>query len=113
MALVTITEIRKIPNLEILIADLEIADLEHSRLYDEGNDEQYQQAYEHHWSVREAINATPARTLSELRAKARAAVIALDLDEDFECHVPGSARELAKSLVEDILMMGALSGASQ
>jgi hypothetical protein len=86
-----------------LVADLEIADLERSRLYDAASaDSEYLPACERHWAIREVINATPARTLLELRAKARAAEIALDLDAEAECEGDGSFVELSKSLISDL-----------
>ena len=99
----TIAEIGKSPTLEALASELFAVDGTHAA--DDGR------LYERNWALRALINATPARTISELRAKARALQIESARDEDFECHVPGSARELAKSLVEDILMMDARAGA--
>ena len=108
----SIHEIGNSPTIEMFVGVLEATDRELTSLWAiDGNDEEYQQAYKRHWAVREAINAAPARTFSELKAKARALQIEYGRDEDFECHVPGAARELAKSLVEDILMLGAESGA--
>jgi hypothetical protein len=106
MALVTITEIGKIPTLEILVADLEIADLEISRLYAAAADSEYLPAYERCWAIREAINAVPALTLPELQAKARAAEIALKLDAEAECDCAGSFVELSKSIIADVRAMG-------
>ncbi len=97
------TKIGEIPTLEALASELFAVDGAHAD--DDGR------LYERNWALRALINTTPARTISELRAKARALQIEYGRDEDFECHVPGSARELAKSLVEDILMLGAESGA--
>ena len=98
-----IHEIGISPTIEALTSELMAVDGTHAD--DDGR------LYERHWALRALINATPARTFSEMMAKARALQIESARDEDFECHVPGSARELAKSLVEDILMMGAESGA--
>jgi hypothetical protein len=100
-----IHEIGFSPTIEALTSELTAVD----RLHTDGPD--CERLYERHWALRALINASPARTISEMRAKARALQIECARDEDFECHVPGSARELAKSLVEDILMMGAESEA--
>lgn len=89
-----------------LVADLEIADLESSRLYDAASaDSEYLPAYERHWAIREKINATPAQSLPELRAKARAAEIALELDADAACECKGSFVELSKSINSDLKAM--------
>jgi hypothetical protein len=86
-----------------LVADLEIANLESTCLYEAATaDSEYLPSYERHWAIREVINATPARTLPELRAKARAAEIALDLDADAACECKGSFVELSKSLISDL-----------
>ena len=96
----TIHEIGKNPTIEALTSELIAVD--GTQVADDDG-----RLYERNWALRALINATPARTISEMMAKARALQIKSARDEDFECHVPGSARELAKSLVEDILMMGA------
>jgi hypothetical protein len=107
MALDTVARIGEIPTLEILVADLEIADLETTLLYEsEAADSEYLPACERHWAIREAINATPARTLPELRAKSRAAEIALELDAEADCEGPGSFVELARSLISDLTATG-------
>jgi hypothetical protein len=89
-----------------LVADLEIADLEASRLQKvEGDDAEYLASCERHWKIREAINAAPARTFPELQAKARAAEIALDLDASADCEGEGSFVELSRSLIADMKAM--------
>ena len=76
-----IHEIGEFPILKVLIEALEATDRDLNHLWAmDGNDEEYQQAYDRHWAIREAINATPARTFCELRAKARAAEIELERD---------------------------------
>jgi hypothetical protein len=106
MALPKITQIGKIPTLEFLVADLEKADLELSRLFDAGAaDAEYLPACERHWTLREAINATPARTFPELQAKARAAQIALELDAEADCEGLGCFKELTRSLMSDVTAM--------
>jgi hypothetical protein len=99
----TITEFGKNPTLEILIADLEIAALEVSRLQkvEEGDDAEYLASCDRRWAILEAINATPARTLPELKAKARAAEIELERDAA-DCEGPGSFIEMTRSLIADL-----------
>ena len=47
-----------------LVADLEIAGIEIARLHEaEGDDAEYLASCERRWMLREAISATPARTL--------------------------------------------------
>ncbi len=105
------TKIGKFPTLEMLVAELERIDAEHHRLHaDDVDDATIEPVYERHWALRALINATPARCPSGLRAKDRAAQIATALDPDFACHVPGSARELTKSLADDAL---AIMGCAQ
>jgi hypothetical protein len=73
-----------------------------ARLWEiDGNDEEYQQAYNRHWAIREAINATPARTFPELKEKARAIEIELERDAA-DCEGQGSFLELTRSLIADL-----------
>jgi len=68
------TESGKIPTSRYFLSPiLKKADLELSRLFDAGagGPPNYLPACERHWTLREAINATPARTFPELQAKAR------------------------------------------
>ena len=100
-----IHEIGKNPTLEILVADLEIANLEISRLYDgEGDDSEYLASCERRWPILEAINATPALTLAELKRKARAAEIELERDAEY-CEGPGSFIEMTRSIIADLSAM--------
>ena len=102
-----IHEIGKSPTLEIFVGVLEATDRDLRRLWAmDGNekDEEYQQAYNRHWAIREAMNATPARTFSELKAKARAAEIELERDAA-DCEGPGSFIELTRSLIADLKAM--------
>jgi hypothetical protein len=88
-----------------LVDNLEIADLETTRLYEaEGDDSEYLASHERHWTLREAINSVPARTFPELQAKARAAEIELERDAD-DCFGPGSFLELSRSLINDLKAM--------
>ena len=70
-------------------------------LEDEGPE--YLRLYELHWQLREQINAIPARTLADLRVKARAAYMAREVSEGFY-HVdgPGSWEALSLSLIADL-----------
>ena len=100
-----IHEFGQIPTLEILVGVLEATDRDLNHLWAmDGSDEEYQQAYNRHWAVREAINVTPARIFSELRAKARAAEIELERDAA-DCESPGSFIELTRSLIADLNAM--------
>ena len=102
------TEIGNFPTIEMLVGVLETTDRDLRRLWAmDGNekDEEYQQAYNRHWAIREAMNATPARTFSELKAKACAAEIAFNLDAEAECDCAGSFVELSRSLLADLKAM--------
>jgi hypothetical protein len=89
----------------MLVGVLEATDRDLRRLWAiDGNDEEYQQAYARHWAIREAINAAPARTLSELKAKARAAEIELGRDAA-DCEEAGSFLELSRSIIADLSAM--------
>ena len=102
----TIQQIGKFPTLEDFIAELDRIDRELARLFaTDGHDEEYRQAYERHWEIRKVINGTPASTIGELCAKARAAEVAFDLDPDADCDVPGSFVELSRSLIADLKAM--------
>ncbi len=88
-----------------LVAELEMVDIETTRLHKaEGDDAEYLASSERHWAIREAINATPALTLSELKAKARAAEIELERDAA-DCEGPGSFLELSRSIINDLKAM--------
>jgi hypothetical protein len=94
------------PTIEALVRELAHVDAEHARLHaNTVDDAAIEPVYDRHWALRGLINATPARSLRELRAKERAQQIAAELDEDFACHGPGSARELAKALVADAIAL--------
>ena len=54
------------------------------------------------WSLREKIDAIPARTIDELKVKARAAQIALERDVDHSNDGLGSFANLAQSIFRDI-----------
>jgi hypothetical protein len=54
-------------------------------------------------ALREAINAAPPSSHSELHAKERALEIEAARDKDFTNHGPGSVCELAKSLAAAVL----------
>ena len=86
MDMITIAQIGRTPNLEILVSELCAVDGELSRTWSSGGVAEHQAAYARHWELRETINATPARTAGALLAKRQAFEIALALDEDFECH---------------------------
>jgi hypothetical protein len=58
--------------------------------------------YTRHWSLREKIDAIPARTIDELKVKARAAQIALERDVDHSNDGLGSFANLAQSICRDI-----------
>jgi hypothetical protein len=86
-----------------LVAELEIVNSE-MLLPEAGcGEDGHTIGYHRHWALREAINAAPAWTLLELQAKARAAEIALDLDAEADCEGAGCFKELARSLVSDMM----------
>src|SRR3954471_7159534 len=62
--------------------------------------------YDAHWEIRERINAIKAKTLDELRVKARAAMLALRYDVDAASVGPGSFVSLSQSLAGDLLAIG-------
>jgi hypothetical protein len=80
--------------------------------YPDDNDEAACQAiYDRKWKVREEIDASPARNLAELRAKARAAEVELERDPECECSGQGSFVSLAQSIFRDIAALAAAAGA--
>lgn len=83
-----------------LVAELNAVDAAFASTTDNAS---FEALYERHWALRGAINVTPARSLAELHAKARALQVEIFRDEEFTNHGSGSARELAKSLVADLL----------
>ena len=58
--------------------------------------------YTRNWSLREKIDSIPARTIDELKVKARAAQIALERDVDHSNDGLGSFANLAQSICRDI-----------
>ena len=58
--------------------------------------------YKRNWSLREKIDAIPARTIDELKVKARAAQIALERDVDHSNDGLGSFANLAQSICRDV-----------
>ena len=91
--------IQLVDELEIVAKGFE--NTEETRL-DEGG---HAFGYHRHWTLREAINSVPARTLSGLKAKARAAEMELERDAA-DCEGPGSFVELSRSLINDLNAMG-------
>ena len=65
----------------------------------------YEDAIERHWTLREQIGATPARSLAELSLKAHALQVEAERDTSFENDGAGSARQLARSLANDVLRL--------
>ncbi len=98
-------KIGKFPTLETLLDELERVDAELRRLAADAEDSVYIATYERHWALRGLINATPSRSLSDIRAKAAVLRMEAARDADFECDVSGSARELAKSLAADVVAL--------
>ena len=95
-----IHEIGKNPTLEILVADLEIAnqseDLPPISTAKAIIPNTFRPPASGEWPILKAINATPALTLIELKLKARAAEIELERDAEY-CEGPGSFIEMTRS----------------
>jgi hypothetical protein len=66
--------------------------------------------YTRNWSLREKIDAIPARTIDELKVKARAAQIALERDVDHSNDGLGSFANLAQSICRDIDAIASADG---
>ncbi len=58
--------------------------------------------YDESWRLRELMDAAPATSVRELAAKARAAELALEDDDDMACTGAGSFVDLTKSIAKDI-----------
>jgi hypothetical protein len=107
-----IHESRNFLNIEGLVSDLEIAISENRRLLEsDASDDQCLPSHKRGWAIRAAINATQARTLAELTAKARAAEIALSMDPTTDCDCPGSFVELSRSILADLAAMASRGAA--
>lgn len=63
--------------------------------------------YHLHWNLRERIDALPARSIKELKVKARAAEFALARDPDHECDGPGSFAGISQSIIRDLMALTA------
>lgn len=88
------------------VKELVAIDREMARLWSlDGHDEEHTKVYHRHWCLREQINGVRARSRDELLAKIEAFEIAHALDPEHECHVPGSARKLAVSVIADMRVM--------
>lgn len=59
------------------------------------------------WAIRAIIAATPSKSQSELHAKTHIFEVEAARDPDFECHVAGSARDLARSIAADVMALKA------
>ena len=67
--------------------------------------------YNRNWLLREKIDAIPARTIEELKVKARAAQIALERDVDHSNDGLGSFANLAQSICREIDAIASAAGA--
>lgn len=101
----TYHDIGTFPTLESLVAALDAIERERARLDREGvyDDAVRESLNRRDWALRDMVAATPARTLADLRLKAGVVQREAERDKDFECHVDGSARDLARSLAADVL----------
>lgn len=63
--------------------------------------------YQRHWLLRERIDDLPARAIEDLKAKARAAELALERDPDAECRGAGSFVGLSQSTIRDLIALSA------
>lgn len=84
--------------LEVLWRELEACDAAR----DAAGDDEVLDAplFEQHWRLREAINAAPALSGSDLRVKAQAARLALNLDDGMDCRGSGSFIGLCLSIID-------------
>jgi hypothetical protein len=92
------------PTIKSLAAEHDRAFNKFNELYDRGDDECYR-FNGRMWSIRALIASTSATSLSELQAKMRILQVAVELDPKFECDAAGSARDLAKSIAADMLLL--------
>lgn len=68
-------------------------------------EEQRSRLNDQQWAIRALISATPSKSQSELHAKTRVFQVEAARDADFECDVPGSARDLSRSIAVDVMAM--------
>jgi hypothetical protein len=79
----------------------ELEEVHALQIPDDDHDDE-ENRYTRNWSLREKIDAIPARTIDELKVKARAAQIALERDVDHSNDGLGSFANLAQSIFRDI-----------
>ncbi len=79
----------------------ELEEVHALQIRDDDHDDE-ETRYNRNWSLREKIDAIPARTIDELKVKARAAQIALERDVDHSNDGLGSFANLAQSVCRDI-----------
>lgn len=91
--------------IERLFADLEAFEKEYTCLSDEAGDDVIERLNDIQWTIRGQINAMPARTTLDFRLKVLVFKKEAERDTEFGCNGLGSARELAKSLIDDALAM--------
>ncbi|WP_461220598.1 hypothetical protein [Methylobacterium sp. CM6247] len=86
--------------LEVLWGELEACDAARDAA---GDDEALDAPlFTEHWRLREAINAAPALSASDLRVKAQAARLALKLDDTADCRGAGSFVGLCLSIIDHL-----------
>jgi len=111
MSELNIIKIGKFPIVPSLVSELAAIDLKMNALRGiSGKTDEFECLHDRHWALREEICATPARSLSELYAKARALQIEAERDPEFECDALGSARDLARSITADVLALANQGG---
>jgi hypothetical protein len=87
----------------------ELEEVHALQIPDDDHDDE-ENRYKRNWSLREKIDATPARTIDELKVKARAAQIALERDVDHSNDGLGSFANLAQSICRDIDAIASADG---
>ncbi|RTL88107.1 MAG: hypothetical protein EKK29_05905 [Hyphomicrobiales bacterium] len=71
----------------------------------DAGDEERERLNNRLWSLRALMGATASKSKGELLALARILRDEYTRDANFECHVPGSARDLARALAEGVMAM--------
>lgn len=94
--------------LQYLLRELEILHAEEPE-----DDAAEEQLYNRHWALRERVDATPAKTIAELKLKARAAEMALERDPQADCAGAGAFVSLAQSINRDIDAIADAAGVSR
>jgi len=96
------------PSIAAMAAELRAIDAAFSKAYECDSDEISDHLNDCRWELRARIAEMQSKSWADIAIKSSIFEAEATRDGEFECHAPGSARDLARSIAADVL---ALSGA--